>query len=302
MMDSDKGKKFENGILQILNNLNTFNESNKSAEKHLDFIVCGKKVGVVLSHIAETLKTYENCFTVKDDIVSIHSEFATNDAITKAVEGVLLDLKARKVFKCLDGWRSEHYDVRPRYSQEPVFKLERAAATLFGIKQYGCHINGYIKKDGLYFMWIARRSKTKQTYPSMLDNFTAGGLTAGLSPSECAIKELEEEAGCVGEAAAKLKPVSTLSYAYLKEGVAMEAQFIFDLKLPVNFVPKPTDGEVEQFYLMGVEEVKQALIGGNFKENSAMVTFDFLLRKGIVNPDETPSYFEMFEKMHYSGI
>lgn len=49
--------------------------------------------------------------------------------------------------------------------------LERAAAHIFGIKAYGCHINGYIKKDGQYFIWIARRSKTKQTYPYMLDNF-----------------------------------------------------------------------------------------------------------------------------------
>lgn len=300
-MDLD-AKKFENGILQILNNLNTFNETNRSVGKYFDFIVTGKKVGIVLEHIAEILMKYESCFTVKDDIVSIRSEFASGDAITKAVEEVLHDLKARKIFKCLDGWRSEHYDVRPRYSQDPLFKLERAAATLFGIKQYGCHINGYIKKNGLYFMWIAKRSKTKQTYPGMLDNFTAGGLTAGLSPTECAVKELEEEAGCVGQAASKLRPVSTLSYAYLKEGVAMEAQFIFDLKLPESFVPKPTDGEVEQFFLMGIEEVKQALVGGNFKENSAMVTFDFLLRKGFVNPDETPSYFEMFEKMHYSGI
>lgn len=49
--------------------------------------------------------------------------------------------------------------------------LERSAAHIFGIKAYGCHINGYIKKDGQYFIWIARRSKTKQTYPYMLDNF-----------------------------------------------------------------------------------------------------------------------------------
>jgi hypothetical protein len=45
-----------------------------------------------------------------------------------------------------------------------------------------------VVKDGAYFIWVARRSKSKQTYPDMLDNFAAGGLTAGLSVVECALK------------------------------------------------------------------------------------------------------------------
>ena len=54
-----------------------------------------------------------------------------------------------------------------------MFSIERAAACLFSIKSYGCHINGYVKDDeaGVYKMWIARRSKTKPTYPGKLDNF-----------------------------------------------------------------------------------------------------------------------------------
>ena len=46
----------------------------------------------------------------------------------------------------------------------------------------------YVVKNGAYFIWVARRSKSKQTYPDMLDNFAAGGLTAGLSVVECALK------------------------------------------------------------------------------------------------------------------
>jgi len=58
-----------------------------------------------------------------------------------------------------------------RFSQKPLFKIERAGISLFGIKSYDCHVNGYIKKDGQYFLWIARRSYQKPTYPGMLDNF-----------------------------------------------------------------------------------------------------------------------------------
>jgi isopentenyldiphosphate isomerase len=113
-----------------------------------------------------------------------------------------------------------------------------------------------VKKDGKYFMWIARRSKTKQTFPGMLDNFTAGGLTSGLTTRECAIKELEEEAGVSKELASTLKSVDAITYAYVgSQGVKNETEFVFDLKLPEDFKPFPRDGEVECFYLMSIDEV-----------------------------------------------
>ena len=93
-------------------------------------------------------------------------------ARTDAVEQALLDMKAKGHFaKTLNGWRNEHFFVRARFSDEPLFEIERSAVGILGIKAYGCHINGYIKKNDEYFIWIARRSKTKQTYPGMLDNF-----------------------------------------------------------------------------------------------------------------------------------
>ena len=35
----------------------------------------------------------------------------------------------------------------------------------------------------------------------------------------------------------------------------MEGEFIFDIKLPSDFQPKNTDGEVECFYLMNIKQV-----------------------------------------------
>jgi 8-oxo-dGTP pyrophosphatase MutT (NUDIX family) len=184
----------------------------------------------------------------------------TESEKTEAVERVLIDMREKKYFKKLDGWRNEHYFVRSRFSQAPLFRIERAAHTILGIKSYGCHINGYVKKGGKYFMWIARRSKTKQTYPNMLDNFVAGGLTAGLTAVECAIKECQEEAGLGYDLASRLKLVNAISYAYLnnKGRVNNEGEFVFDIKLPKDFVPKNTDGEVEEFYLMDIDQVINA--------------------------------------------
>lgn len=43
-------------------------------------------------------------------------------------------------------------------------------------------------------IWVPRRSPTKATWPSMLDNTVAGGIPAGLTPAETMVKECDEEA------------------------------------------------------------------------------------------------------------
>lgn len=79
-------------------------------------------------------------------------------------------MRDKKLFEDLKGWRSEFYSVKPRFSSESLMKIERAAASIFGIISYGCHVNGYIKTNGEYKLWIAKRSLTKPTYPGHLDN------------------------------------------------------------------------------------------------------------------------------------
>ena len=99
---------------------------------------------------------------------------ATFEQKKNAVEEFLKELRQKNLFKELNGWRNEHYNVQARFGQKPLFSMERAAVSLFGIKGYGCHINGYVKdENGVYKMWIARRSKSKQTYPGKLDNFVS---------------------------------------------------------------------------------------------------------------------------------
>ncbi len=55
-------------------------------------------------------------------------------------------------------------------------QIERAAATQFGVKAYGVHVNGYVESPsrGLC-LWVARRSRDKPTWPGKLDHIAAGG-------------------------------------------------------------------------------------------------------------------------------
>ena len=48
----------------------------------------------------------------------------------------------------------------------------------------------------------------------------------------------------------------------------------------------PGDQEAENFVLCNVEQVTQALKAGEFKTNLALVLLDFLIRHGLLNPEE----------------
>jgi len=50
--------------------------------------------------------------------------------------------------------------------------------------------------------------------------------------------------------------VGTISYCRTSHlGIAPKIQFIYDLFLPNDFVPRPVDGEVGEFYLWTIDEV-----------------------------------------------
>ena len=183
-------ESFRKGVLNLLNKLNSFSLTGKntnsnirhshyfvhntafSSDKHkyFQFIVDDQEVGIIVPKVANIIAKYE-CFTIKGRQVILCPIFKTPDEKTRAVEAVLCDIRDKQLIKKLNGWRNEHFNVKSRFSEPPLFTIERSAASLFGIKQYGCHVNGYVKKNGAYYLWIARRSKTKQTYPGMLDNF-----------------------------------------------------------------------------------------------------------------------------------
>ena len=53
------------------------------------------------------------------------------------------------------------------FSDLPVLLVERAAIPLFGFKAYGVHINGFVRdaETKKIMLWVAKRSKTKSTFP-----------------------------------------------------------------------------------------------------------------------------------------
>lgn len=111
-------------------------------------------------------------------------------------------------------------------------------------------MNGYVEHgDGRKEMWVARRSKSKPTWPGKLDHIVAGGQPYGLSPSENMVKECEEEAGIDGAIAKHAVPVGAVSYcSKQKNGLKRDVLFclcvIFTLTLRiVLFLGRSVHGE-----------------------------------------------------------
>ena len=179
--------------------------------------------------------------------------------------------------------------------------MERSATSLFGVRVYGCQINGYVKHSSLGLcLWMQKRSLT-QTWPGLKDNFVGGGLPAGMGVRENAIKEAGEEAGVPQHLAAQMKQVGSLSFLREYRGkMHPETVFVFDLELPETFSPGNTDGEVESFTLVPVAEVRSLICSEEcFKINSSPVALDWLIRNGIVTPETDPDYPAIVENIHF---
>ncbi|KAI5610411.1 hypothetical protein C0J50_5234 [Silurus asotus] len=288
--------------LQLLRRMNSFYLPGSSLEKCLRFEVGGQQVGWIRPNVASVLRRYPEVFCTVGGAVKLCPTLDTYEQRTQAVEVVLQVLREEAEFMCLKGWRNEKYAVMPKFCDAPLMHMERAATSLFGVKRYGVHVNGFSRDgDGKLSMWLGRRSNTKQTYPGKLDNLSAGGLAAGCSVKYTLVKECEEEACIPPTLAEKARPVGTISYTYEDdEGVFPECQFVFDLELPIDFKPQIGDGEVQEFYFYPIDKVKELVISEEFKPNCAMVVLDFLIRHSVIEPDSEPFYQEFVAGLHRS--
>lgn len=211
--------------------------------------------------------------------------------------------REEKTFACLAGWRDELYPIFSK-DHSVLLTVERAGAGLLGIRSFGVHINGYVKeKDAsgkeVIKMWIAKRSKTKQTYPNMYDNIVAGGLPYGQNPMECAIRECMEEASIKPELASTVEARGAVSYTiHSPQGICPETQYIYDLELPKDFEPIINDGEVQGFYLWDFEKITEVLKNNEFKPNCGMVVVEFMVRHGIINPTNEKDYLDIVSGFH----
>ncbi len=180
--------------------------------------------------------------------------------------------------------RNEMYPIIRQWGDKPLAQIDRAAVPWFGVKGFGVHVNGFVRKpDGIH-LWVSERAANRQIDPGKLDNLIGGGQPIGLSIEENLCKEAKEEAGIAAALAKTAKQVRPISYRIERHnGMRDDTLFVFDLELPEGYMPHNTDGEVASFELMPLEKVA-ALVRDTdkFKFNCNLVIIDFLVRHGFL--------------------
>ena len=225
-------------------------------------------------------------------------------SLTRLIEETVLLAKEKESFKVLKGWRNELYPVTGLSSE---ISMERAASALFGINSYGVHLTAYTQGEDGMKIWVPRRQAHKSTYGGMLDNTVAGGIGFGETAIDSLVREADEEASFPEDLIRKhAKLCGTVSYFMIRDERAggemgllqPECQFVYDLQLDPDVIPKPNDDEVEDFQLWSIEKVQTALAEDQFKPNCALVLLDFFVRHGIITPDSENDYVEIVSRLH----
>ena len=252
----------------------------------------GQILGWFNHRFAEELRRWPEVFDVQEALVKFDSgESFTgdNDLNVQRRSEVLRTINETLVRDdVIKQTHGELYPVKQRFEDLPFAVIDRASASHYGIKAWGQHLNGYVKRNNEIHMWIAKRSVKKRTFPGMLDNMVAGGLPFDISLRKNIVKECQEEASLNEDMLYQLTSAGAISYCVeTPEGLKPDILFCYDLELPESFQPVCQDGEVEEFFLLPLAEVAEIVRETNqFKPNCDLTIIDFLIRHGFIEPFE----------------
>ncbi|CAN5676114.1 DUF4743 domain-containing protein [soil metagenome] len=245
-----------------------------------------RRAGFIHRDFAPVLAERPDLFTHRDGAWQLHSALDTPARRTAAVRAFLLELRARGQFGKL--WREEAYPVAWAFTDPRLMVMERAAVPWFGVRAFGPHMTGYVRRGSEMHIWVPRRSYSKPTFPGQLDNTVAGGQPADLGLHDNLIKECGEEASIPPALAAQAKAVSYVSYLN-QSGPQLKPDLMicFDLEMPQDFTPRANDGEVHSFELWPVQRVFETVRDTtDFKYNCNLVLIDFFVRHGLLSADD----------------
>lgn len=230
----------------------------------------------------------------------------TATVVNAAFARIVSECIDRDLFHVLCRRHSEPFAIVSSTLSSPVY-IERFAAQLFGITHRGVHLIGYTKsKDGM-LIWVAQRSAHLYTYPNKLDATVGGGVQSGVSPLETLVEEANEEAllpselirqGAVCRGVISHMSITGKGFPGEQGLVIPDYNYVYDIELPADVVPRPNDDEVKEFSGMSVPGVQMALLRQQFKSDSAAVMIEFLIRHGFITPENEREFVEINTRLH----
>ena len=257
------------------------------------FRVDGEQVGQIRRDFLPCLRDWPRVLAWSETGVDWAHPATGLEERTAIFHELLEELHARGLIGHIHG---ERYPVAARDRLRPRLLIDRSAATYFGVRAYGQHLNGFIRDGEGYSLWVARRAANRRVFPNHLDHLAAGGLPWGLSLTENIRKECQEEAGIPESLSSQAVPVGAISYCVDgKHGLKPDVMYCYDLEVPADFQPVNTDGEVASFELWPIARVMETIrTTDEFKLNCNLVIIDFCIRHGLIGPEE-PDYLALVQ-------
>ncbi|MCB1788701.1 MAG: DUF4743 domain-containing protein [Gammaproteobacteria bacterium] len=260
-------------------------------EVFLPWRVDGQVVGWLRPAFARELTRFPAVFNVSEDRVDLVDGLNGFTPRSEALDAVARALAGSGV---TSPYMGEPYAVTAAGRDAALCVIDRAAAAYFGVRSYGQHLNGFVRRDDGVHMWLGRRARDRLLFPGALDNMVAGGLPYGMALEDNLAKECAEEAAVPAPLVQRAIAVGAVSYNRVAQrGLRRDVLYCYDLELPADFVPRNTDGEVEEFMLLHIDEVARIVRDtDDFKLNCNLVVIDFLIRHGLLGPG-SPEYLDL---------
>ncbi len=258
-------------------------------ERFVPWEINGQVYGWLRPSFIEHLRQFDQLFAISGRQVGLCNPDLRGEALTAELSDVVNTLFEQGVLPHKP--MNEPYPLTAGERDEAIAEIDRVAASHFGLRSFGQHLNGYVNYNGRLLLWVGKRARDRAIFPGAWDNMVAGGLPQGISLEENLIKECQEEAGMSVALAQQATYVGSIAYNRVNaNGFRPDVLYCYDIELPTTFIPQNTDGEVESFHLMPVEDVLQIVRDtDDFKLNCNLVIIDFALRHRLISEDD-PDY------------
>ncbi len=176
-------------------------------------------------------------------------------------------------------WRNEQLAVTNPQG-DVVGTVERGAVRVLGITTCAVHLVG-LAPDGR--MWVQKRSQTKPNDPGLWDTLMGGMISAADSLPQALARETWEEAGLHVHALADVAHGGHVLFSRPSSegggaGYMVERIDWFSAVVPDGMAPDNQDGEVDEFALLPLEEVRAQVAQGQFTLEAGLVIAGFLGR------------------------
>ena len=118
-----------------------------------------RRVGWVKRNLVGYFSSFPNAVRCYSTTIETNPALNTPDLLTGSMAEVGVTLTAAGL---TNPWRNEPYAVGTRFG-ECLFELERAVIPAFGVRGYGLHLTGFVRKGGQISIWVPRRTADRPT-------------------------------------------------------------------------------------------------------------------------------------------